>query len=250
MRKFRPRSLFDRVDARRILPNIPYPTLLSELEGARTGKKPMSYLGERRGVMIEPSLLRAVFERSLAMALCSVPHRGKEPIASIFVARPAELWRVPAKLLERQGHQPGYVDASDDAYQSLLFGYTPAQTRRWIAHLDAHDDFCMYALLNRSQRRRVVALGKRCFGSASDIEQLELHYTQAPLKRDAFSRVPRGSVLARTKLNAQLLRDLFGDWPSNHPGPFATVRPTSKQARAIVAHVHRNVEFLTARGWR
>lgn len=251
MKRFDPRSLFERGRVRRPIEGHPYPTYLAELDGAKSGRKPMSYGSMWVEELATRGFATAVFRRSLAISLQGTHHRpGRPRVVNVFVARPAELWRVPAKLLEWRQPIVDYPDGSDDAYGSRLFGHTAAQTRRWQAHVRQHDGFCVYAVLTRDQRRRVAALGQRCFGTVTELQGLTLLYTSHSLRLDAYECVPAGQVLSRVHMNADLVRDLLGGVEYSKRERFLTVQPSRAQARAIANHQHANVELLTARGWR
>lgn len=237
----------------------PYPTLRAELEGAESGRKPLSRysitvdgLAGREG--LEYMLL--AFEHDLVVTLhrrSRLPNRpfGAQPV-TVFTSRPEELWRVPALLTWSRGLGLAPPHRTQGVHESLLLGYSPAQIARWYRHLDGVEQFCVYTLLSQADRARVNDLGRRCFGSAEELVGTTFFMLpNGPLKKNARNLVPKGLTLARTKCNPMLLRALLGDPEGeSRRGPLVRVRVSKQQALAVNRAMRSKVQLLTATGWR
>jgi len=218
-RKLDPAALFEtwKRDARL----DPFPTWKAHLDAVRAGTKGMSIfdltVGELGGEEAR-ELMRLAFERDLVAVLQRDDH--------VFVARPEELWRIPACLaLWKTAFEDGRWSDAAEAQMSLLLGYTDAQRRAWLAAQRARHAAwgspTVYAILTADQRRAVVATGKRVL-----VDGMRLfHPGDRVLKRDAFRKLPAGATLARVAV-----RELVTD-----------------SADAALAS---NVQFLTRSGWR
>lgn len=224
-KRFDPATLFERW---RHDPTIhPYRTDAAELAAVRAGAKPMS--------MFHVDLEPGARTRGLV-----VERQGER----VYVARPEERWRIPAHVaLWETALEAGPWCDQSEALEGYLLGYTRAQRRAWIAHVRqrqaAWGSPTVYTLLDRAQRRRIAALGHRCFGDAGG---LALFRSDGVLRQDALRRVPAGLTLARVALRRPVLERLFGDRRR------ATV-PASLSA-ALNAALASNVQVLIRSGWR
>lgn len=252
--KFDPARLFEP----RKPPKPLYPTIRAELDAIRTHKKKMSVIGVTPEQVVDGDsyyfeILELAFERGLAVVLQSESSKGlprnKVPHPRVFVARPEELWRVPAILTS---YAAGWSTATE-IQRSLLLGYTPAQCKRYMAWQQQREceGMNIYTLLSREQKERVIAYGNRCFGTATEVEGMTffLHRSGRP-RANAASLVPKGLTFARTGVLASDFKSLFPRWGKTRNNALHTARVTRKQASALLDGLADNVQFLTASGWK
>jgi hypothetical protein len=165
------------------------------------------------------------------------------------VGRPEERWRVPAILTS---FAAGWSTATE-VQRSLLLGYTPAQCKRYMAWQQQRE--CeganIYTLVSREEKKRIVAHGNRCFGTAADVEGMTfmVHRSGRP-KANAASLVPRGLTFARTGVLGACFKVLFPSWGKTRNSGLHTVRVNRVQATALLEGLADGVQFLTASGWK
>jgi hypothetical protein len=259
-RRFHPRSLFGPW-AR---PNLsPYGSEASVLDAVRDRKKALLYTGVQFTSLAEgdPSfakLLEGAFNRGLSVVIDNqdgMPRRHWCP--DVYVMHLDQAWRVPA---HRALRDTAFVDdgrwtLSAEAQQSLLFGYTAAERKRWIAWqrqaYATRTSLGLYVLLTREQLANAKQLAMRCFGTPEQMEGLTLFYPRSATepKRNAAALVPKGLTLARIGLSWPAARKLLGEdigWPRK----WVSVTLTRTQARVVTAGLKSNVQVMTARGWK
>src|SRR5205085_12128434 len=122
----------------------------------------------------------------------------------VFVARPEELWRIPAwiALWETAFTDRQWTNASE-AQTSLLLGYTAKQRAKWLA--DTYQrratwtGVTVYTPLTADQKRGVIALGQRCLGDEQELSSMTLLYNTRSdsLRANAARLVPRELTMAR-----------------------------------------------------
>jgi hypothetical protein len=257
-RRFHPRVLFEkwRPDPRR---RVPYPTFTSELDAIRDGRKPMSLFSASLESMLSDESLE-LYRHAFARGLVVVWQRERTESAALdrqtataFVARPEELWRIPAYLAMWQAADEtgGWSDAAE-AQQGLLLGYSSHQRAAWRELL--RNEYAgwggqtIYAVLDRDGRRAVEATGRRCFGAA--ITGVSVHVGFGlRLKQRAWRLVPDGLSLARAVIAHDGFRAVFGD-PRKMTAGVASATITRKLAPRANAALRSNVELLTRSGWR
>jgi hypothetical protein len=259
-RKFDFAALFETTfDHRQVL----YPTMKAHLDSMRSGKKPglsmvsfgVSYMTDRGVDYLE--LLELAFERGLVVVLHNnwikdLPFERQHP--TVLVARPEELWRVPAwiALWDSAIEAGGWTDSAE-AMSSLLLGYSAKQRAAWLKdqrhRRAAWGAATVYALLDEDQRARVTSLGQRGFGRADEIDLL-LRNRDHGLRRGAFRRIPRGLTLARVAIDWAMFRELFGSPPDWRRRQVITARVPKRRIAAFHRFLRSNVQLLTARGWR
>jgi hypothetical protein len=244
----------------------PYPTLAAELDAVRAGSKGMSQLGFLVSSMTngDPDvleLLELAFRRDLTVVIHNRRWLERRPLErqapDVYVARPTELWRIPAwlTLWDSAGATGGWTDAAEEQ-SSLLLGYDRAQRARWRANWKhrrpAWGAAPVYALLTGGQKRRVASLGRRCLGSAEDLDGMTLfiHREDYGVVRDAHRSVPRGLTLARVGMRWPTFRKLFGEPSSWKRAKVIEATVPTRLAREVTESLASNVQFLTARGWR
>lgn len=258
--KFDPATLFE--SWKRDVSQDPYPTYAANLDAVHAGKKGMSMYGflasdltSGDGDFVE--LRRLASERGLVLVLHSDPLPGlaqERQSTTIFVARPDNLWRVPAYLaLWKTAIVDGPWTNNAEAQMSLLLGYSDRQIRAWLASLRyqraAWGCATIYTLLNREQIRLVRSLGKRCFGPAGSMEGMRFHWPTGTLKRGAFRLLPESTALARVGLEWDRFRALFGRPPRAKRG-LATATIEQASSAATTTAFTTSVQFLTASGWK
>jgi hypothetical protein len=243
----------------------PYPTLRAHLDAARDGTKPLSAFGFRVADVTRRdrdylTLLEQALRRGLVVTLLGRPQRDIPFVRQdlgVFVARPEELWRIPAWVALWHARASGTRGRNDavEALESQLLGYTPAQRARWLASLrqraPAHGR-AVYALLSRTERARAAALGMRCLGSPSELAGMQLFVERDDfgVRRDAFRRIPAGLALARLGVPDRTLRAIFNGEERSRRRRVIAARLTRRAAAALNASLRDDVELLTARGWR
>ncbi len=243
-----------------------YPNMKAHLDGMRSGKKaglslfgfPVSYMTERGPDYLE--LLKLAFERELVVVLHNnsiknVPLERQCP--NVFVARPEELWRLPAwiALWDTAMFGGTWTDGAE-AQASLLLGYTRSERAAWIERMRelraAYTGLTTYALLSPEQTRRVRSLGQRCFGDADDLSAITLRFKRNDygLRPNAYRLIPRDLTLARVALVGATFRKLFGDYKTWKRREVIDARVPERLAaefnRALTSRVH----LLTPKGWR
>src|SRR5262249_9804932 len=112
---------------------FPYKSWRAELDALARGRKGMSIFsctvtelerGTWNDVLVQALRRKLVF----AIANSELGARG----ACIYVARPDQLWRVPAhRALWATAFMTGPWSSSSEALEGLLLGYTPAERKRW-----------------------------------------------------------------------------------------------------------------------
>ncbi len=232
MPKWNPARLFERLRPE------PHHDDEASLDAVARGTKGMSMFVSSEGDLPHWVVLAA--KRSLVVALHVDGTSPKDPI-HVFLAKPEELWRVPAYLaLWNTAFVDGrWSDASENLAGHLL-GYTKAQRKAWLAarrHAQpAWTCATIYAVLSAEQRDVVEALGRRCFGA----DRVTLFRHRGTLKPTAFAQIPRDHTLARAGLASEVADRLFGSKDSTK----------TLSATRINAALRSNVEFLTRSGWR
>lgn len=240
-----------------------YPTRKAHLDGMRSGKKQglslfgfsISSMTERGSEYLE--LLELAFERDLVVVLQNKPIVGlpfERQIPQLFVARPEELWRIPAWIaLWETAFTDGQWTNAAEAQCSLLLGYTKKQRATWLADMRQHRARgAVYALLTPEQKRRVVSLGQRCFGDNKDLESITLLFSRkgTRLRPNALRLLPSNVTLARVALGEEMFRKLFGDQSTWKRGSSIEARIPKRLAAEVNRTLTSNVQLLTARGWR
>jgi len=228
----------------------PYRSWRAELDAVAAGRKGMSTdWSELRdlGVGVAPALARGLV---VVVAGPDLETRGGAPAARIYIARPDQLWRVPAHLaLWETAFVAGPWTKPSEAMEGLLLGYTPQQRKQWLAERQeryaGESGANVYALLTRSQKDAVVAVGKRYLPDACELTVFA-HESDFLLKPNAAKHAPAGTTLARFGLDWRLYRRLFV--AKARRGVITATVPT-KLAPAFHAAMRSNVQFLTRRGW-
>lgn len=245
---FDPARLFERWKP---LP-APYDDDESELDAVAAGTKGMSMFVTSSNDDDLAHWVRHAAKRDLVAAFHA---DGSTPNASIhaFLAKPEELWRVPAYLaLWNTAFVEGrWSDASENLAGHLL-GYTKAQRKTWLAARrrtsPAWTCATVYAVLSPAQREVVDSVGRRCFGPADSLPGLTLFVHAGVLKPTARALLPDGHTLARVGLAWTEAKQLFGPWPWKTKPLTKTI--SKRLAPTVNAGLRSNVEFLTGAGWR
>ena len=240
---------------RAIKPGV-YRTLRAELDAVASGRKGMSMFGFGLDELASTDY-RAVIQQSLARGLvfASAGRDFHRKHFRVYVARPDQLWRIPAHLAlwettigTRSTRGLGWSEASE-ALEGLLLGYTATERARWLAarreRFAGEHGASVYALLTRAQKQAVVAAGKRYLGDTSTL-RLFAHTAQMPIVPRASRLVPADTTLARFGLAWNVYRRLFGKATK-----WTVVTASIPQALAPAIHgaMTSNVQFLTSRGW-
>lgn len=221
------------------------------LDAVAAGRKPIWYVPAIRSELGEWQGLASA--RGLACTVIDEPSvaRAREPQpVSVFVARPEELWRVPAlqTLWKAAASTGAWSDAAEEQMGDLL-GYTPKQRARWIAmqrHASpAWGSKTLYAVVDRRALQRIEAVGRRCLGKISEIVDLPVLVHPYLPRADARTRLPRDHTLVRAGLHRDAVR-VFG----RLSGGLTTHVLTARTAAIVSANLTSNVQLLTGTGWR
>ena len=260
-RAFDPAVLFETFrSSKHAMKKPPYPTLRAELDGVRSGKKAITRHSTSAVDLVHGAteeLVMPALRRGLAVALHVRTSQRmsfeRQPIG-VYVCQLGELWRVPALIaFWEQPLMLGWPDGLE-AHESTLLGYSRSQRAEWLEQIKWARNSYVYTLLSRDQVARVRKLGQRCFGSSDQVTGMKFFMRlDGPLKKTAVALLPTNLTLARTELDAHLLRVLLGDWTKNRPKArrgLYEVRATTKQARDLAEHMHASVELLTRSGWQ
>lgn len=242
-------------------PPIPlYPTIEAELDAIRAGKKQMSIFGPTVQDLVDRDsyyfeILELAFDRGLAVVLHaeSTPKHAPLFSARMFVARPDQLWRVPALLAVDEAHLTrGVADEQSrlalELQQSVLLGYTASQCKAFVVRRRQREDG-LYVLLTREQKERVIAHGRRCFGTPDDVERMTFFFHRAGrVKANAAAIVPSSLTLARARLR---------NWDAVFPkkrragqSHLLTGQIARPQVQAFNDALYGRIDFMTARGWQ
>lgn len=230
----------------------------AELDAVRARTKGMSMFAGTVAQVSRPGFvewLELAFDRELVVTLRRprpTSRKRDQQSMEMFVARPEELWRVPAYLAlwETAVTDGRWSDAAEDLSSHLL-GYSAAERRRHLdrarAERPAWTAGTVYALLDASQRAAVESVGRRCFGPAAAVDGLRLFVAEGVLRRDALARVPKGLVLARAGLRWAEHRALFPATRRRRtPERTLDARTAATLNRGLVS----SVQLLTRAGWR
>ena len=241
-----------------------YTTFKSHLDAMSTGrKKGLSLFGFVMNDVTRERDLLALLELACDRGLVVVHYNEPMPGVAferrddrVFVARPEELWRVPAWIaLWKTAFADGRWSDAAEAQASLLLGYTEKQRARWLAarreHQPAFTCATVYALLTAEQKRRVRALGQRCFGDDKQLASITLLRKRSDygVRPDAARLVPRDLTFARVGLRWATFRKVFPKAWNGHQEIVET-RVAGRLAGEVNRGLTSNVQLLTARGWR
>ncbi len=242
-KRFDPATLFEPWKARPA-PAV-YPTDEASLDAVKRRTKGMSLfwssideLGPRTSEIAH--WLRLAAPRDLCVVLQAEP--GRDDVR-VFLARPEELWRVPAyDALWKTAFVDGRWSDATENQMSYLLGYSATQRAAWLTAqreaTPAWGSAVVYALLDADRRAAIEAVGRRCLGT----EGLTLFTAgNRVLKTKVHALLPRGSTLARVGLERDAFQRLLGRKTS-------TSVP-KKQMPALNAALLSNVQFLTRSGW-
>ena len=228
----------------------PYPTLRAELDAIASGKKAMSLTAAALDELAsgEDQVVRLAFARGLAVVLYSRGLAVEHQVPSVFIAKPEQLWRVPAFLALEAAAFGGDARWSEaaEAQQGLLLGYTKRQRAEWRARVAQRQAGwgcrTVYTLITPARRSAIAALGHRGFDPADRVE-LFLHRGLRELRRDAWKRIPKGLVLARVGLARDASRRLFRQRTDG-------IEQIATRGERINRHLVTNLQILTSRGWK
>lgn len=226
----------------------PYPTLRAELDAIASDDKGMSfYPASLRQLRADDELLRGAFDRGLAVVLYDQRIPSKPHDISVYIARPDQLWRVPAHvaLWDTAFVGDGRWSTAAEAQEGLLFGYTEGQRAAWRASIQrrqaAFGCATLYTLLDRAQRRSIAALGHRSFVPDEPVS-LFWHPSSHELRPDAWKRVPKGTVLARVAVRWKPLRRWFAGK--------RRITQIDVTGAKINSELVTDIEVMTAKGWK
>jgi hypothetical protein len=230
---------------------FPYKSWRAELDALARGRKGMSIFGctlkelERGGY---DDVLTQSLRRNLVFAIANSELGARS--ACIYIARPDQLWRVPAHLaLWATAVTTGPWSSSSEALEGLLLGYTPAERKRWLAarreRYAGERGANVYTLLTPAQKQGIVATGNRYLGDTSKLTVFA-HVEQRNVDRRTAQRLLKGVTMGRFALDWAFYDRLF---KSSSKRGVVTASIPSKLAPTFHAAVHSNVQFLTRRGW-
>jgi hypothetical protein len=241
-----------------------YPTMKAHLDAMSSGrKKGLSLFGFVMSDITRDedfqTLLELACERGLVVVHYNEPVRGlafDRRDDTVLVARPEELWRVPAWIaLWKTAFADGHWSNAAEAQASLLLGYTDKERARWIGAMrelqPAYTCAQVYALLTVEQKRRVQSLGQRCFGTDEELASIRLLFKRNfyGMRPNAARLVPRDLTLARVGLRWATFRKLFPEFRNGRQEVIAKQVPL-RLAGQVNRALTSNVQLLTARGWR
>jgi hypothetical protein len=214
----------------------PFPTWRAELEAVRTGRKGMSIVPLEADQLMTHGrdLLRLSANRELAVVLCD---------SNIYVAKPDQLWRIPAMLaLFETAFEGGAWSASAEAQQGLLLGYTRRQRLDWRDALDRRQIgwsvATAYTIVTSPQRLALAALGNRSFDPSERYRLFWCRFTH-DVKPDAWKKQ---AGLARIGLAWPPVRKLFRGK--------RRIIEVEMTGRAINRALRTGIQFLTRNGWK
>jgi hypothetical protein len=242
-----------------------YPTIKAHLDAMSSGRKRglslfgfmMSDVANRGQDFRE--LLKLACERGLVVVHYNEPIKGLEferRDDTVLVARPDELWRVPAWIaLWKTAFADGRWSNAAEAQSSMLLGYTEKERARWLAAMREHQPAwtcaTVYALLTVEQKRRVLSLGQRCFGDDTQLASIKLLFKRNDygMRPNAVRLVPGDLTLARVGLRWPTFRKLFPE-ARNGRKEIVETRVPLKLAPAVNRDLVSKVQLLTTKGWK
>jgi hypothetical protein len=239
-----------------------YPSFDAELDAVKSRAKGIALArGSRRDLATRwfSDIAKAALDRGLTIAIVpgkSIEEQLPDPI-DVYVLHDDQAWRIPAhRALWATALVDGRWTFAAEAQQGLLLGYSLDQRASWLAESRwtraAFGSSTIYTLLTAGQRRRVVELGKRCFGDVAETTGMKLfvHGADTRLVPSAVRHVPAGMTLARAAIDHDLYIDLFdpAHRKRRHAVWHATL--TDEHARELNAAMRSNVQFLAGKSWR